>query len=396
VIDSRLFSWHICKKISMKNFILFLIIFVPAKCLAQSSTILPNGIDLPKVTALATCTTPEKGRMVFNTTDNKAYYCNGLNWQEMTGGGFSLPYSATGDSNSNLFKIVNEGNGRAVYAETQGNALSIGIQAVASHSTPTIDNFGMFAQNKSTNNLGAGIFGRHDGSGIGVWGVTANAGIGVKGIAFPIEMGGTGTGIGVWAESTAGYGLYAKSKSWPAVKAESETSFGLHGLSKDDAGVRGQSVDGIGVYGTSYTRYAVYGYSYGTEGYGIYGSGLYGNAGYFDGNVKVKRDLMVSEDKGIIQNSSSTQLKYYTGKASFEYTLGAFSTAISGEIFIAAFSAKPAVYIADVEDQSGSYYKVIVTVVAVTDNSVKLRFYNASDAPITFSGTWNFVAIGSK
>jgi len=357
---------------------------------------LPNSIDLPKVTSLATCTTTEKGKMVFRTTDNKAYYCNGLNWQEMTGGGFTLPYSGTGNSSSNLFKIVNEGNGRAIYAETQGNALAIGIQAVASYTQPDVDNFAVFAHNKSTNAKGAGLFGRHDGTGIGVYGATANAGIGVKGLAFPTEMGGTGTGIGVWAESTAGYGLYAKSKSWPAVKAESETSYGLHGLSKDDAGVRGQSVDGIGVYGSSYTRYAVYGYSYGTEGYGIYGSGLHGNAGYFDGNVKIKRDLMVGEDKGIIQSDNSTQLKYHTSKVSFEYTLEAFSTAISGEISIATFSSKPAVYIADVEDQTGSYYKVIVTVVAVTNNSVRLRFYNASDAQITFTGTWNLVAIGPK
>ena len=381
----------------MKKFVLLLIIFIPFICQAQSGVMLPNGIDLPKVASLAACTTTEKGRMVFNMTDNKAYYCNGTVWQEMTGGGgFVLPYSGTGDSNSNLFKIVNEGNGRAIYAETQGNSLSIGIQSLASHTTPNVDNFGIFAHNKSTNALGAGIFGRHDGLGIGVYGVTADAGIGVKGLAFPTGMGGTGTGIGVWAESTAGYGLYAKSKSWSAVKAESETSFGLHGLSRDDAGVRGQSVDGIGVYGTSYTRYAVYGYSYGTEGYGIYGSGLYGNAGYFDGNVKVKRDLMVDEDKGIIQNGNSTQLKFYTGKVSFEYTLDAFGTAISGEIPIASFSSKPVVYIGDIENQEGAYYRVTISIVSVSNNSIRLRFYNASNASITFSGTWNIIAIGPK
>lgn len=380
----------------MKNFIILCIIFVPLLSSAQSTMMLPSRIELPKVATLVTCTSNEMGRMVYRTSDNKAYYCNGTDWQEMTGGGFTLPYSGTGDTNSNLFRIINEGNGRAIYAETQGNALSIGIQAVASHTAPDIDNFAVFAQNKSTNALGAGVFGRHEGTGIGVYGVTPNAGIGVKGLAFPAEMGGTGTGIGVWAESTAGYGLYAKSKSWSAVKAESETSFGLHGLSKDDAGVRGQSVDGIGVYGTSYTKYAVYGYSYGTEGYGIYGSGLYGNAGYFDGNVKVKRDVFVGEDKGIIQNTNGTQLKYYTGTVGFEYTLAAFSTFISDEIPIATFSSKPVVYIADVTNQSGSYYKVIVTVVAVTNNSARLRFYNASDAQITFSGTWNLVAIGPK
>ncbi|RYE05155.1 MAG: hypothetical protein EOP51_34730, partial [Sphingobacteriales bacterium] len=305
------------------------------------------------------------GRMVYRTSDNRAYYCNGTQWQEMTGGGFALPYSGTGDSNSNLFRIVNEGNGRAIYAETQGNALSIGIQAIVSHTTPVVDNFGVFAHNKSTNNLGAGLYGRHDGTGNGVWGATANAGVGVKGLSLPTGMGGTGTGIGVWAESTAGYGLFAKSKSWQAIRAESETSDGVYGLSTEDAGVRGQSVNGIGVYGTSSTRYAVYGYSYGTEGYGIYGSGMHGNAGYFDGNVKVSRDLIVNDGNGIIQNVNATQLKYYTGKVSFEYELAAFGTAISGDIPIASFAAKPVVYIGDVESQTGDYYKVIVSLVSV-------------------------------
>ncbi len=62
---------------------------------AQSTTILPNRLSVPNVSSLSTCDNATKGSTVFNTTDKKMYYCNGTNWQEMTGGGFSLPYIAT-------------------------------------------------------------------------------------------------------------------------------------------------------------------------------------------------------------------------------------------------------------------------------------------------------------
>lgn len=380
----------------MKHIFLLLTTLVPTLISAQSSMLLPGRIELPKVATLVTCTSNEMGRMVYRISDNKAYYCNGSNWQEMTGGGFALPYSGTADTNSNLFKIVNEGNGRAIYAESQGNGLTVGIQAIVSHANPVIDNMAILGHNKSTNALGAGVYGRHDGKGIGVWGATADAGIGVKGLALPVNMGGTGTGIGVWAESTGGYGLFAKSNSWQAIRAESLTSDGIYGLSTEDAGVRGQSVNGIGLYGISNTRYGVYGYSYGTEGYGIYGAGMHGNAGYFVGNVKITRDLSVNDGNGIIQNGNSTQLKYYTGKVTYAYDLAAFGTAISDDIPIASFSAKPVVYIGDIENQTGAYYKVIVSIVSVDNNSVRLRFYNASNAAISFGATWNLIAIGAK
>lgn len=215
-------------------------------------------------------------------------------------------------------------------------------------------------------------------------------------MALPVSMGGTGTGTGVWAESTGGYGLFAKSNSWPAIRAESVSSDGVYGLSTEDVGVRGQSFSGLGVHGSSYTRHGVYGYTYATEGYGVYGGGMYGNAGYFSGNVKITRDLSVNDGNGIIQNGNSTQLKYYTGKVTFTYELPAFGTAISDDISIASFSAKPVVYIGDIESQTGAYYKVVVSIVSVDTNSVKLRFYNASNAVISFGATWNLIAIGAK
>src|SRR6218665_2892237 len=114
----------------MKRYIHLLILFIPVLSLAQSGVLLPNSIDLPKVTALATCTTTEKGKMVYRTTDNKAYYCNGTGWQEMTGGGFNLPYSGTGaNTDVPLFRIINT-TGTAIWTESDNG---YGIYTQSNH-----------------------------------------------------------------------------------------------------------------------------------------------------------------------------------------------------------------------------------------------------------------------
>jgi len=306
----------------MKKFIHFLILSLPLISLAQSGVMLPNSIDLPKVATLATCTTTEKGRMVFNTTDNKGYYCNGLNWQEMTGGGFTLPYSGSANYNETLFKL------------------------------------------------------------------TVNGG-----------------GTGIWTESPSGVGLYAKSTSNIAVKGESidgagvegrsQTSSGIRGISNFTYGVLGQSSGNSGVHGVGAN--GISGHANSTSGYGVYGSGVNGRAGYFLGNVIIYSDLKVDEDKGIIQNTNSTQLKHYTRKIVFNnQTLSASGTFLSDVLVLTEFSAKPVVYIGDVEFQSNDYYKVTLSIVSVTENSFRIRFYNTSNDPITFSGTWNIIAIGPK
>lgn len=400
----------------MRNSILLYILFIPAISLAQSAVMLPNSIDLPKVTTLATCTTPEKGKMVFNTTDNKAWYCNGLNWQEMTGGGFTLPYSATQNYNSSLLRIVNEGNGRAISGESMGTSLAIGVQAITGNTNPDFATYGLFAQNYSTNDKGAGVYARHDGTGIGVWGASVG-GIGVKGLAFSVGSGGTGNGVGVWAESTSNTALYAKSIDGKGVLGISTSDYGVNGKSDSNVGVRGESVDNYGVSGLSTGSTGVYGYSqeqvgvlgqsngshgvYGqannTIGYGIFGTGTNGRAGYFSGNVIVSNDLLVNTNRGVIQNANSTQLKYATIKVPYSATIGAFSTLVTNSIaFSGTYPSKPTVYIADIESTDGAFYKVVVSVVSVDTDSFRLRFYNASDAQITFSGTWNIVIIGPK
>jgi hypothetical protein len=66
--------------------------------------------SLPNVAANGTCDVSSKGNTIFNTTDNKIYYCNGTNCGETTSGGFTLAYSATQASGFPLFKLKNTTN----------------------------------------------------------------------------------------------------------------------------------------------------------------------------------------------------------------------------------------------------------------------------------------------
>ncbi len=70
---------------------------------AQSVTINPAALDLPRVASLPSCSASTKGRMVYNTTDNKMYYCNGTAWinTEIAGSQNAPAFSATdlGDLN---------------------------------------------------------------------------------------------------------------------------------------------------------------------------------------------------------------------------------------------------------------------------------------------------------
>jgi hypothetical protein len=142
--------------ITMKKLVLLLSFIAPLLGLAQSATILPNAVGVPKVAALATCNSTEKGKQVLNTTDNKMYYCNGTNWQEMTGGGFTIPYSDTANTISNLLYLENTGNGRAIFGK------SISASAVRAESET---GYGVFALSDSyfalyaTSNSGVGVYG---------------------------------------------------------------------------------------------------------------------------------------------------------------------------------------------------------------------------------------------
>lgn len=59
--------------------IIFYIISL-ASTLGQSVTLQPNTFQLPKVATNPACTVADKGKVVFNTNQNKILYCNGSTW----------------------------------------------------------------------------------------------------------------------------------------------------------------------------------------------------------------------------------------------------------------------------------------------------------------------------
>lgn len=84
-------------------------------------------MDVPNVPVLPTCDATGKGRLVYNTSDNKMYFCNGTAWTDMTVGAIALPYSgssSTTGSNAS-FSLTDRGTGRAIFGENTGGGIGI-------------------------------------------------------------------------------------------------------------------------------------------------------------------------------------------------------------------------------------------------------------------------------
>lgn len=141
---------------TMKKLLLLISFAAPMWSMAQSATILPDGVNIPKVSVLPACSTSEKGNQVFNSTVNKMYYCNGTSWQEMTGGGFTLPYSGAISSPSPLLYLENTGGGRAIHAKSTSVAAIKGESEIATGIWGMSESYyGVYALSTS----GVGIYG---------------------------------------------------------------------------------------------------------------------------------------------------------------------------------------------------------------------------------------------
>ncbi len=149
---------------------------------AQLTTLLPNRLSMPNISTLGTCDNASKGSTVFNTTDNKMYYCNGTNWQEMTGGGFTLPYVAT-QAGGNVTALINLKN------------IPLGGWGIVGEAPSGMGIFG-----KSS--TGIGVYGYSDDN-YGVSGYSQD-GIGVRAISQ--------FGTGGYFESDEGYAIEVKGK----------------------------------------------------------------------------------------------------------------------------------------------------------------------------------------
>jgi hypothetical protein len=110
----------------MKKIVIILLLSICSNiCLAQPTTMLPDGMFIPKVSALTTCSSINAGKMVYLESNNKLYVCNGTAWENTTQSGFSLPFSATVNSASTLLSLINSSSSSGgVIAGGIGNGLN--------------------------------------------------------------------------------------------------------------------------------------------------------------------------------------------------------------------------------------------------------------------------------
>lgn len=126
-----------------------------------------------------------------------------------SGGGFTLPYSATVNNASNLFTITNDGDGTSLEGINNTTTSSIAaVRGTVTNVAPGGFSSAVRGINNGTGGLGIGVWGSQAGSGWGVYGVTAT-GLGVYGNS-------SGAGYGVYANSNTGTGLSATSTNGPA------------------------------------------------------------------------------------------------------------------------------------------------------------------------------------
>lgn len=64
----------------MKNLLIITLLFVSYASFAQSITIDPSYLQVPKFANNPSCNTSAKGRLIYNTSSNNLYYCNGTDW----------------------------------------------------------------------------------------------------------------------------------------------------------------------------------------------------------------------------------------------------------------------------------------------------------------------------
>ena len=388
--------------------------FFCVKSFAQSTTILPSRIDVPNVAVLPTCDANGKGRMVYNTGDNKMYFCNGTAWTDMTVGGFTLPYSGSGSvvAPNFLFNVSNSGNGRAITGETSSPTYGTGVYGASTNTAPSSANpssIGVFGINNSQNSNGIGIYGQHDGNGKGIYGVVKNSGIGVHGIGLPVSSGGSGFGIGVKGESTNSYGVQGVSFAADAVYGTSTSGDGVKGISS--------SLHGGHFETTSSTNPALYVVNNST-----------GPAAQFNGDVNISSDLRVNSitptttsltvnsnaivdgtltvnnGKGVVYNSSNgTNLKIY--RFSTQSILANLAAHASSEVtisFVGGFTQEPMVFVGNIASWGGASGEPNRVILQVHDCSFSAgvtsctgKVVNTDGTAVNYSTTWNMLAIGN-
>jgi len=228
--------------------------------------IIPASGDLSGIYPYPTVT-KIRGTLISSTAPvlGQVLKFDGMQWTPVNDsiGSFSIPYSSSANSASNLFSITNQGTGSALEGiNSSVNPNSFGILGKISSATPGITSAAVRGMNYGTGADGYGIWGSHEGSGSGVYGSSIN-GMGINGFSDG--------GYGVYANSTTGTGIFATSdQGTPALFDISNTASFSDAVFTSNAG-----------YGNGLTSIATLGYGVLGIGNDAAGTGLLGinNAG---------------------------------------------------------------------------------------------------------------------
>jgi hypothetical protein len=166
-------------------------------------------------------------------------------------GGMALPLDELVNLNLPIFSITNQGSGTNIKAINQSNAANtIAVSAEISSTNAGDNSAAILADNKSTNNKGVGILGKHAGGGIAIEGISVG-GDGISGRST------SGTGVsGTSSTGKAGFfDISNPSNMNDAVVATTlaNGSSALVGLSENYYGIQGitLSSSGLAVYGVN-------------------------------------------------------------------------------------------------------------------------------------------------
>jgi hypothetical protein len=120
------------------------------------------------------------------------------------------------------------------------------------------------------------------------------------------------------------------------------------------------------------------------------------------GNVSVT-GAITDNGLGVVVGGGSTQLKVVTYTATLSVTNLAANTLLgaTGSLSIAAgtFSGTPTAYIGNIitGSENGSYYRAVIIPDNVTSTNVRLKIFNPTATPISFSNVqWKVLVIGPK
>jgi Chaperone of endosialidase len=123
-----------------KIFILFIIHHLSLSIFAQSISLDPNSLQLPRLAVSPTCAVADKGKMIYNTVQERVLYCNGTTWIDPASGSGSGSASdwVTAGSNtylSNLTGKVGIGTTTPVFPFDILHNSMIGLRVKSSNSS---------------------------------------------------------------------------------------------------------------------------------------------------------------------------------------------------------------------------------------------------------------------